>query len=68
MTDENDLSVASRLGSIEGKLDLALEQFGDYEPRIRSLEKSRAWMLGGGAVLTAILGFVGRVLSGWKHN
>lgn len=41
------------LGRVEGKLDTLLDAMTPLEKRVRSLERSRAWVMGCAAVIGA---------------
>jgi len=52
MSDE----IHSRLGNIEGKLDIMLDQFEKHNERISFIEKAVYWAWGAGAVVISALG------------
>lgn len=57
------------LGRLEGKVDAMMsslriqeQELKVLEKRIRELEQSRAWMLGAAAVISAIAGFIVKLI------
>lgn len=57
------------LGRLEGKVDAMMsslriqeQELKTLEKRIRELEQSRAWMLGAAAVISAIAGFIVKLI------
>lgn len=57
------------LGRLEGKVDAMMtslrvqeQELKVLEKRIRELENSRAWMLGAAAVISAIAGFIVKLI------
>lgn len=57
------------LGRLEGKVDAMMaslraqeQELKVLEKRIRELEQNRAWMLGAAAVISAIAGFIVKLI------
>jgi hypothetical protein len=55
MTHDGYDELLMLVGSIDAKLDVALDQLTDHGKRITSLERSRTWLSGAVGSLTAVV-------------
>ena len=66
-----DNEILMALGRLEGKVDALIarqaihdEELDRHDKRIRDLEQSRSWLLGGAAVVGAVAAFIINMIGG----